>query len=239
MTKAEKLSGLLSEILDAVEADHPRFRPMEPRVPEGDRRTAYVRLMKQLGIRYRRCDFNGYRVYEEKADGRVSQQEVFTALVEMAEDLPDRLQDGSGVVLFGRPGTGKDHLLVALAYSAILQWGYVVQWINGAGLYQQARQLIDDKGSEAAFILRFTESQILFISDPIPPKGETSRYGVDVLQRILDRRYRDCKSTWATLNVHDGQEAEARLASPITSRLRHGSLCLRCDWADYREARKL
>ena len=68
----------------------------------------------------------------------------------------------------------------------------------------------------------------------VPPKGDASQYNADVLMRIVDRRYRDCKPTWLTLNVLDGEEAERRLASPIVDRVRHGSLCLECNWPSYR-----
>jgi DNA replication protein DnaC len=206
---------------------------MEPAVTEPtDRRARYVGLVKQLGVRYRRCDFLGYEIYDD------AQLKVYQAITDIANNMPDRLKDGGGVILYGRPGTGKDHLLTALAYSAVLQWGYTLQWVNGATLYQEARQLIGDNESETKFIDKHTQSQILIISDPVPPKGEAKPYGVDVLQRIVDRRYRECLSTWATLNVHDGREAEERLASALVSRWRHDSLCILCDWADYRESRK-
>ena|GEM_PF-1197501 len=236
-TKALELTRVISEILDTAEAKHPRFRPMEPRVADSaDRRRAYIGLMKQLGVRYRRCDFEGYRVYEREAEGRPSQAAVVEAVAGIANNMHQRLALGGGVLLYGRPGTGKDHLLVALAYSAILQWGFTLEWINGADLYQQARQLIGTKEPEEAFLLRYSQKQILFISDPIPPKGDVTEYSVGVLQRILDRRYRDCLSTWSTLNVHGGLEAEERLASPLISRLRHNSVCLRCEWEDFRKA---
>ncbi len=241
MTIAEPLADLISEILDSAGArQQPLFRPMVPCVPVADRRKAYIDLMKQLGIRYRRCDFDNYEIYDpiQHNPKRPSQQAVLGEVWELAESLPERIGDGSGVVLYGRPGTGKDHLLTALAYSAILQWGFAVQWVNGADLFQQARHLIKTNSPEAWFIEGYTRSQILIISDPLPPKGEASEYSVEILQRILDRRYRDCRSTWATMNVHGGDEAEQRLASPLASRLRHNSLCLRCDWEDFREARK-
>lgn len=242
MTIETALGVLISNILSGEE-DRKAFRPMVPCVADPqDRRKGYLNLMRQLGVRYRRCNFEGYRIYDTvKAaaeDKRPWQRDVQVAMMDFADNMPKRLADGSGVVLYGRPGTGKDHLLVALAYSAILQWGFEVQWINGADLFQRARNLIATSGSEAQFIGEYTRSQILIISDPIPPKGDASDYSVEVLQRILDRRYRDCRSTWATMNVHGGDEAQKRLASPLASRLRHDSLCLQCDWKDFREARK-
>ncbi len=230
---AQTLALVISDILTPYEAKGV-FRVMEPRVLDTkERRARYVTMAKGLGVRYRACDLSGYKIY-----GGADQQGVYDRLVDITDNMPERLADGSGIILYGRPGTGKDHLLIALAYSAVLQWGFTVQWVNGASLFQEARQLIDGDESERDFIERYSTKQILIISDPIPSKGSASQYGVDVLYRILDRRYRQCLSTWATMNVHDGKEAEERLASPIVSRLKHGALCMACDWADFREPRK-
>lgn len=234
-TKAATLSQAISEILGPYEAKG-KFRTMEPIVMEpANRRARYVGLTKALGIRYRACSFDNYDIYDDGAEGRPSQGTVWESMVDIAEHMPDRLAHGGGIVLFGRPGTGKDHLLAALAYSAILQWGFTVSWVNGAELFQKARQLIGSDQTEAEFIGRYTTNQILIVSDPVPSKGTASQYGVDVLYRILDARYRACLSTWASMNVHGGLEAEEKLASPIVSRLKHDAVCWRCEWDDARK----
>jgi DNA replication protein DnaC len=179
------------------------------------------------------------RVYEETLpshdEDRPTQREVFGKVQAFAADMPARLRNGGGVVLYGRPGTGKDHLLCALAFWAILRHGFEVLWENGGDLYQRARERIHDDTSERRFLEMYVKRRILMISDPIPPKGDTSPYATELVQRIVDRRYRDLKSTWVTLNVKDGQEAEERLASPLIDRFRHKSLCCKCNWQSYRE----
>jgi len=189
-------------------------------------------------VRYARCEFANYDIYEpEQPQGlkRPSQLEAYNRVRQFAEEMPERLAEGGGLVLFGRPGTGKDHLLVACMFWAILRHGWRVNWVDGSNLYQEARDMIGTKERESDMIAKYTTPPILAISDPIPPKGDTTPYATDVVQRIVDRRYREMKSTWATLNVHDGAEAEGRLASPIIDRLRHNSLCLECNWQSHRE----
>jgi DNA replication protein DnaC len=180
--------------------------------------------------------FGDYEVTEEKAANRPSQAEVAKQVEDFAFDLTQRVKTGrGGLVLFGRPGTGKDHLAVAAGYAAIFQHGYSVRWIHGLDLFAKARKIISTNGDEEHFIREFVKPKILILSDPIPPKGDASQYNADVLMRIVDRRYRSRKPTWLTLNVIDGEEAERRLASPIVDRVRHGSLCLECNWPSYRK----
>jgi DNA replication protein DnaC len=203
----------------------------EPR----ERFNAAGELSRRVGHRLAYVSFKSYLVTEETAHNRPSQREVWNQIESFAWDLPARTRIGGGLVLFGRPGCGKDHLAVAAGYVAILQHGYSVQWVHGLELFELARRLIRVDADETTFVRDYVRPKILIVSDPIPPKGDASQYNADVLMRIVDRRYRDCKPTWLTLNVIDGEEAERRLASPIVDRVRHDSLCLECNWETHRQ----
>ena len=157
-------------------------------------------------------------------------------MLDFAERIEERMLTGGGLLLWGRPGTGKDHLLCACMYWAILKHGWWTRWIDGLTLYQRARDMIGQPGSEEDFLRQFTDPTILAISDPVPPKGDTSPYATELVQKICDRRYRDCKSTWATMNVVDGADAAARMASSIIDRMKDKSLCLECNWPSFRKA---
>ena len=138
----------------------------------------------------------------------------------------------------GPAGTGKDHLLVALLREAIVCYGFKVQWLNGQNLFRMFRDQIDSGKSEASFIQAFERPDILAISDPIPPKGETSNYTAHMLYQIIDSRYRVMKSTWVTANVATRQEGEAALSAPIFDRLLDNAFTLFCNWPSYRQSRK-
>lgn len=222
---ADVLSDLKSKLPD----------PSQPDLADNrERYNAAADLTRKVGHRLAYVSFKTYQVTEERAANRPSQADVVQQVDEFAWNLNERMRAGGGLVLFGRPGCGKDHLAVAAGYVAVIKFGYSVQWIHGLELFEQSRRLIRTDGDEGHFVREFVKPKILIVSDPIPPKGDASQYNADVLMRIVDRRYRDCKPTWFTLNVLDGEEAERRLASPIVDRVRHGSLCLECNWPSYR-----
>jgi DNA replication protein DnaC len=81
-----------------------------------------------------------------------------------------------------------------------------------------------------------TRPNVLAISDPTPPLGELSDYQRSMLFRVVDRRYRDLRPTWVTINAADSAEAERKIAPNIIDRLAHGALVLRCNWPSYRRA---
>lgn len=194
------------------------------------RGNAYSALAAKVGPRYASCTFENYRVTTDM------QRRVYAAVCAFAEDMPARLKGGGGVTLFGPPGVGKDHLLCSLMYFAVLAHGYTVEWVNGLDLYEEIRERIGAGENEKELIRRYQAPLILVVSDPVPPKGEISRYNADVLYRIIDRRYRDLKSTWASMNVDGGDEACDRIAANLVDRLKHNSLTLHCDWKSYRSA---
>ncbi len=138
--------------------------------------------------------------------------------------------------MIGNPGTGKDHLLCALMWYAILRYGFSVEWQNGMELSSRMRDRIgeDDAEPEERIIKRLVKPHILVFSDPVPPKGEVGRYQAEILYSIIDQRYRAMKPTWVSANVYGGDDARNKIADNIVDRLRHDSLVINCDWESYR-----
>lgn len=216
-------------------ADHGFFDPTAHRLDAEHRRKAIVDLALAVGPRYARCRLSGFEIYEPNtAEDRPSQHQALVAIGQFVAEMPSRIRSGGGLVLFGRPGTGKDHLASAAMFAAIETHGFSVAWASGAELFAELRDAIRTATGTGRTFDRLVEPQILVVSDPIPPRDDASAFATDFLLRVLDRRYRWLKSTWATMNATNGAEAEARLASPIVDRLRHGSLCIKCDWPSYR-----
>jgi DNA replication protein DnaC len=185
-------------------------------------------LGRRVGKRYAGCTLDGYETRHD------SQRDVLNLVRDYAEHVDERIASGSGLFLIGPPGTGKDHLAIAVLFAAAAK-GVNVHWTDGMELFAGARDNIDANRTEAAWLHTFTNPTILAISDPVPPLGSVKEgFQLATLFSIIDRRYRDMKPTLMTLNVNDRDEAEKRMAPNIVDRLAHGALVLRCDWPSYR-----
>jgi hypothetical protein len=58
------------------------------------------------------------------------------------------------------------------------------------------------------------------------------------LYRVLDRRYREVKPTWVTINAEDADDAKAKLGAPIFDRLKDNAELVPCFWPSFRERAK-
>lgn len=188
-------------------------------------------LKKARGRRYAGCTFESYREENDKQK---------TAVDKLRDHAADPESLGSrNVVLFGPKGTGKDHLLMALAREAFTKHGMTTIWIQGLDLHSKLRQeLFNNTLSE----LFGTESErtapLLWISDLLPPTGALTESQQSQLLGFIDHRYNDILPTWVSMNVSGGEEAESRIGAQVVDRLRHDALVLHCNWPSYREPQK-
>lgn len=201
------------------------------RQQRADRQSRWLSLLASVGRRYENARLSTFETTCEQ------QKSVVDSLTEFASSIGDAVSAGRNLVLYGPRGTGKDHLLVAMLRAAIGD-GWTVGWRDGQSMYGELRDAIDTDRSEVRTLEPMLSPSVFAISDPTPPTGDIkSDYQRTMLFRIIDRRYRDCKPTWVTINAENAQEAEKRIAPNIIDRLSHDALILRCNWKSYRTGR--
>jgi len=192
-------------------------------------------LEQQLGPRYGRscAGLEQYEIYHE------AQAEVVARLRYILEhELAGMARDGQSMIFSGTVGTGKDHLLAASLYAAC-ERGYSCDWTDGLTFYAKFRDGIKRGDLEQDLLKAYLKPDIFAISDPVPPAGQVSDYGLQMLKRAVDERYRFRKPTWLTLNAKDPEEAAGALTSVVFDRLADGAETFACFWPSYREvARK-
>ena len=125
--------------------------------------------------------------------------------------------------------------MTSLAHAAIVRYDLHVRWVNGVDFYRAARDRLDSRETEEELIERYSRPTVLYFSDPVPPVGELTQFQAAALFAVIDRRYRDRRPTWFTLNVSDATEAERRLGTSTADRMRNDSVALRCAWPSYRK----
>jgi DNA replication protein DnaC len=193
-----------------------------------DRAARVGEFLATVGRRYHDVTLDNYSI------ANATQNEVVETLRTYCRRGRENVADGRGIVLFGPAGTGKDHLLIALGKAAAAS-GFTVLWRSGMDLFSEMRDRIGQEGTEAAFIARYTTPQVLILSDPLPPTGSLTDFQAAILLQIVDRRYRELKPTWASLNVASGKEADARMGAQVVDRLKDGALVRHCNWASHRK----
>lgn len=205
----------------------------EARGLELARNTRRFQLAQQLGSRYgsQLHALENFVVYD------AAQKKTLEKLRQLAARLPEALQAGEGVVFFGPVGTGKDHLLAWLLYAAVDR-GASVKWVNGQEVFGEFRDMIDTKQRDRDLFQALAAPDVLGISDPIPPVGKPGQWDLGNLYRILDRRYRNMKPTWVTLNALSLDDADGKLSAPVFDRLRHDATLFPCFWPSFRERAK-
>lgn len=180
---------------------------------------------------------DSFEIYEgeEGAWQKIVLDQVRDYIVE----LPRHRRQGDGVFLIGAPGTGKDHLAVAIAREYILRLGCTARRFFCPELKSTLRDTYKNSGPTEGGILRPTLTpDCVILSDPVSIGSRLSDSQQELLLKIVDKRYMMKKPTIITANFQDEAEAKEKLGAQVVSRLSHGSLRLFCNWEDYREREK-
>ena len=122
-----------------------------------------------------------------------------------------------------------------LRYRA-LELGKSVGWINGIEWYSRQRDRIAADRSESEEIARLITPDVLIVSDPLPPDASLTSYQAAMLYQVIDRRYRNMKATWATINVVDQKDLARRMTGPIADRILDNATVVQCWWPSHRRA---
>lgn len=231
----------LTPTVDKLLEKATRFRATTPeeqtRLAEDEARRQRAKLVMMLahdlGPRYepRRAALDSFEHYH------AAQAAVVERL--RALDVPGIVTSGAGLIFYGPVGTGKDHLLAAMLYEAAGKHGLPGKWINGQEWFGALRDRIGENRPEEEILRQLSDPLVLAISDPIPAARSPSPWNVEMLYRLIDRRYRHLKSTWMTLNASTPEEADEKLSAPVFDRLREGAHFFKCFWPSYRERKRL
>lgn len=187
---------------------------------------ALAKFLSSLGPRHRDARLENFQPPNAEAGEAVRRLKAY------ADRIAWHVAAGTGIVLYGPSGTGKDHLLVALAKVAI-RHGHNVKRITGAELFRMMRDAMS-AGEECRRLERLKYGSVLILSDPLPPLGSLTPYQASVLYEIVDYRWQQRLPIWCSLNVANAQEADARIGASIVDRLQQEALVLKCNWPSYR-----
>lgn len=193
-------------------------------------------IRQSVGPRYGECCLANFTLSIDK-EASSKQTQVLAQMSDLIDNMPNAVERGASLFIFGPVGSGKDHLLTAAMIRAA-RCGYTVRWFNGLDLYGSFRDSMDGEKPESSQLRPLVDADVLALSDPIPPVGEVTPFQRSMLFRVIDRRYRDRKPTWITANVATRAEADQRFGAQLVDRITDGALRLQCNWPSHRADRK-
>lgn len=174
--------------------------------------------------------FEGFKAETE------AQQKALAVCRDYAEAFPEHLKAGTGLILSGKPGTGKSHLAAAIMQSIIAD--HFTQYMTCMDVIRMIRETWrkDSERSESD-VLRDLGRIPLVVIDEIGVQ-----YGTEgeqtILFDVLDIRYRNQMPTILLTN-QNMEGAKAFLGDRIWDRMRETCRWIPFDWESYRpQARK-
>lgn len=231
------IDRVLSRFPIPDQADRARLdaqaKDREQRQEDARRKQLVTALSVKLGRRYA----PGRATFDSFVCDCKSQESALMVCRLFAKDIEHAVKDGRGLILYGTVGTGKDHLLAALLYQAAAA-GFACSWVAGLELFGKVRDTFDNGKTEETALGPHIAPDVLGISDPILPTNEPGRpqaWRTETLYRVLDRRYREVKPTWVTINAENEDDAKARLGAPIFDRLKDNADMIPCFWPSFRQ----
>ncbi|KDF51386.1 hypothetical protein AF35_04139 [Enterobacter roggenkampii CHS 79] len=188
------------------------------------------RLLDGLNIpaRFENCTLQNYEPVNDDAKRALKVCQAY------ASRWPERLQKGGGLVMCGKPGTGKNHLALAIARHAITEHQSSAVFTTALKIAREYKSTWS-KGSsrtEDEVIRYFTKPDLLIIDEVGVQFGSDAEKLI--MFEIINTRYERMKPTILISN-QTREELSAFIGERVLDRMSDGGGCtLSFTWDSYR-----
>lgn len=222
--RPSRCPGCLSDALIRLQGE-------KIRIDEAARQRNIELLLGELNIpaRFESCSLENYEPVNEDARRALKVCKAY------ASRWPERLQKGGGLVMCGKPGTGKNHLALAIARHAITEHQSSAVFTTALKIAREYKSTWS-KGStrtEDDVIRYFTRPDLLIIDEVGVQFGSDAEKLI--MFEIINTRYERMKPTILISN-QSKDELSAFIGERVIDRMNDGGGCtISFTWDSYRE----
>lgn len=173
---------------EKLEAENERIRQQEL-----NNRLKTLKKNSLMDERFRDCTFDNWAVED-------SNKKLYNLGVRYCEKWDDIKKENIGLILYGKPGTGKTFLSFCIANYLLNRYVPVIA-ISSIGILSRIKETYNSYGTEGeAEIIRTIQNADLLVLDDLGAENNTE-WAKEKLYEIIDFRYRNEKPIIITTNL--------------------------------------
>ena len=196
--------------------------PYCPQCAKEERTKAAFNGVDGIAKRFKMKTFSNYQVTNQ------AQHDNLAFLAQYAATFSEQLENGTSLMLLGKPGTGKTHLACAIA-NAVARKGHSVVVRSVSGMFRSIAETWRN-GGESKILNAYAEADLLVLDEA----GASNMSNAEnvALFEVINRRYEEMKPTIIVSNLSDN-ELEKKIGERVIDRMAEGVI-LTFDWSSYR-----